>query len=168
MNRKLVLSALAAATLAIGNAGAGTSNTTFTVQITVSNSCTVAVNTLTFPATSTLAAAIPGSTTGSVTCTGNSPVAVSFDDGLHGGGLGVNRQMKNTADADQIVYDLYTTAAHTVILGDGATGGTVTIPITPTGGGASDAFSVFGLTAAGQDPKTNGLYQDTVTATVTF
>jgi spore coat protein U-like protein len=67
--------------------------------------------------------------------------------------------------ADTIDYNLYRDAAHTEILGDGSVG-TFTIDSTSTGG--ADAFNVYGLTAAGQNPKPVGDYTSTITATVSF
>jgi spore coat protein U-like protein len=167
MNRKLVFSALVAAILAIGNAGAGTSPITFTVQVTVANACTIAVNTLDFGTQTSLAAAVSGSTTGTVTCTGNSPVTISMNTGSNGTTLGAVLKMKNGANL--ISYNLYTDAARTLVWGDGATGGTQTVTITPTGGSvAGPTFNVYGLIAAAQNPKPNGVYTDSVTATVTF
>ena len=166
MNRKLFFSIAAIAALAVGNADAGTSPITFTVQVTVANSCTIAVSTLDFGTQTSLAAAVPGSTTGSPTCTGNSPVAVSMNTGLNGTVQGAVLKMKNGANT--ISYNLYTDSGHTSIWGDG-TNSTSTVSVTPTGGSvAGPSFTVYGQIAAAQNPKPNGTYTDTVTATVTF
>lgn len=167
MNRKFLLLTLAAATLAIGNAGAGTAvSPAFQVKITISNSCSVGVNDLQFPPTSSLATSITGSSTGTVTCTGNSPVTVGINTGLNGGAQGSALTMTNGIDS--INYNLYTNNAFTNKWGDASGGGTVQIPVTPAGGNTPTTFTYYGATAAGQNPKSNGSYADSVVATVTF
>jgi spore coat protein U-like protein len=165
MNHKLIASVLAAATLAIGNAGATTATSSLTVQVTIVNSCTVTTPTLNFgAAVNSLIAAISVSVTGNVTCTGTSPVTVSFSTGA---GTYVQRKMTNGAPF--VNYNIYKEAGHINVLGDG-TGATVTIPLTPSGGNvvaANDQFGIFGQTNAGQ-AVANGTYTDTITATVTF
>jgi spore coat protein U-like protein len=146
-------------------ASAQTATTTFLVSITVQNSCTVAVNALTFTTATDLTPAIDGATTGTVTCTGIAPVSISFDAGTGGGTLPGPRQMASTAPVATIDYNLYRDAAHTEVLGDGSPG-TVTIDLTSTGG--ADAFDVFGQTVAGQNPKPPSTYTSTITATVTY
>lgn len=140
-----------------------TDDTTFLVSITVENSCTISVNDLNFGTVNDLTPSISGSTTGSVTCTGVAPVSVSFDAGTGGTSSFATRQMDD--GTNNIDYNLYRDAAHTEILGDG-TGGTFTVDFTSTGG--ADAFSVYGLTGPGQNPKPAGTYDSTITATATF
>jgi len=165
MNRKLLVAALSAGTLAIGNVYANTATTPLTVQVTIVNSCTVTAPTLNFGnAVNSLIAAISVSVTGNVACTGTSPVTVSFSTGS---GTYVQRKMTNGAPF--VNYNIYKEAAHINVLGDG-TGATVTIPLTPSGGNvvaANDQFGIFGQTNAGQ-AVANGTYTDTVTVTVTF
>ena len=165
MNRKQIVCALAAGVLAIGNAGAATATSSLTVQVTIVNSCTVTTPLLNFgAAVSSLIAAVNASVVGNVTCTGTSPVTVSFSTGS---GTYVLRKMLNGAPF--VTYNLYKDAGRTIVLGD-ASGATQTIALTPSGGNvvaANDQFTIFGQTTAGQ-AVANGTYTDTVTATVTF
>jgi spore coat protein U-like protein len=166
MNRKTIVVAMAAAVLAIGGASAATNTTTFNVTLELENSCTVSVTDLDFGIQNDLTPAIPGSTTGSVTCTGAGPVSVDLDAGTGGGTITGGRQMINGANF--IVYNLYTDGAHANKWGDG-TGGTSHFTVTSTGGGTPDPFTVYGLTSANQNPKAVNLtYSDTITATVNF
>jgi spore coat protein U-like protein len=166
--KKLLLAAaLAFMAGATQTAGAGTNTGSLTVQVTIVNSCTLSMATMNFGASvSDLTPAINATdSTSTVTCTGNSPVTISFNAGTGTGATFAVRKMTNGANT--INYSLYKDAAHTQVLGDGS-GSTVTIGVTPTGGSAADAFTFYGQTVAGQNPKPNGTYTDTVTATVTF
>lgn len=165
MARLLVVTvAMALASVLLASpASAQTASATFDVSITVEADCTIAVDDLTFPTVSDLTPAVAASTTGTVTCTGISPVSVSFDPGTGGASTFAARQM--ALGADTIDYNLYADAAHTEILGDGSTG-TVTVDFTSTGG--ADGFDVFAETAPSQNPKPAGTYSSTITATVTF
>jgi spore coat protein U-like protein len=170
MNRKILLTALAAATLAIGNVYAApfptTATNSFNVTITVVNSCTITVNPVAFGTVNTLITSATAASVGDhVTCTGTSPVTVSFNTGSSG--LYTNRTMTNATDV--VNYNLFDSNAYTNVLGDGS-GSTVTIGLTPTGGGnvaAADDFTVYGQTVAGQ-AVVNKSYSDTIIATVAF
>lgn len=140
-----------------------TEDTTFLVSITIENDCTISINDLNFGTVNDLTPSISGSTSGTVTCTGLAPVSVAFSAGTGGTSSFTTRQMDDGTNT--IDYNLYRDAANTEILGDG-TGGTFTIDFTSTGG--ADAFDVYGLTGAGQNPKPAGTYNSTITATATF
>ncbi|MPZ17797.1 MAG: spore coat U domain-containing protein [Luteitalea sp.] len=150
-------------TLLVAPASAQTAAATFDVSITVEADCTITVDDLSFGTVADLTPEIAATTTGTVACTGISPVSVSFDPGTGGASTFATREM--ALGSDTIDYNLYADAAHTEILGDGTTG-TVTIDFTSTGG--DDGFDVFGQTAAAQNPKPAGTYTSTITATVTF
>jgi spore coat protein U-like protein len=141
-----------------------TADTTFVVSITVENDCTISVNDLNFGTVNDLTPSISGATTGSVTCTGVAPVSISFDPGTGGASTFATRQMDD-GGVNTIDYNLYRDVANTEILGDG-TGGTFTIDFVSSGG--ADPFDVYGLTDAAQNPKPPGVYDSTITATVTF
>jgi len=100
-----------------------------------------------------------------VTCTGTSPVVVSFDTGL---GTYATRTMTD-GGTNFVNYNLYSLAAGGTVLGDGSPG-TTTIGLTPSGGNnvnANDQFTVYGRTVAGQTVASTS-YNDIITATVTF
>ena len=159
--RTSLLAVAVSASLFAGTAAAGTANTQFQVSIIVENNCTVSVNPLVFPNSNTLAAAVDGATTGSITCSGTSPVTVSFNEGDVAGSTLATRLLSNGTDT--VTYDLYRDAGRTELLGDGTTGGTVTIARTGT-----STFDVYGRVDGSQNPKPAGTYLANVTATVTF
>lgn len=158
--RTSLLALAVSASLFAGTAAAGTANTQFEVSIIVENNCTVAVNPLVFASTDTLANDVDGATDGSITCTGTSPVTVSFNAGDVGGSTLATRLLSNGTDT--VTYNLYRDAGRTEILGD-ASGGTVTIASTGT-----STFDVYGRVDGSQNPKPAGTYDANVTATVTF
>ena len=161
-----IRTALAAALLAAAPlASAATATDSFTVSLTLNNSCTVAINDLTFPDSSSLASAIDASTTGAVTCTGIGAYTVAFNDGAGIGATSAARKM--TFGTNTIDYILSKDSYGGPLLGDDA--GTVTFAGTSVGNNAADAsFTIYGRVTAGQNPKPIGAYTDTVVATVSF
>lgn len=155
-NAALALAMAAVAPLA----AAGTADDSFKVSITIENSCTIAANDLDFGTRDTLEANIDAQTTVEVTCTGVSPLVVSFDNGTGAGGSAAARKLTNGGST--IDYVLAKDSARTELLGTGAG----TIDALSTGG--TQVFPVYGRVLAGQNPKLIGRYLDTVTATVTF
>ena len=160
--RTSVLAAALSTALFTGAASAGTDTATFQVSITVENSCDIVISDMDFGLVSSLATTHDAATSGTVTCTGISPLSIAFNVGSGGGSLAA-RELSNGTDT--ILYNLYADAAFTSVLGDG-TGGTATIDFSSTGG--ADAFDVYGQTAAAQNPKPVGTYTSDVIATVTF
>lgn len=158
---KIRNAAVALALLAIAPlASAGTADDSFKVSITIENSCTIAANDLDFGTRDTLEANIDAQTTVDVTCTGVSPLVVSFDNGTGAGGTAAARKLSNGSNS--INYVLAKDSARSELLGTGAG----TIDAVSTGG--TQVFPVYGRVLAGQNPKVIGRYLDTVTATVTF
>lgn len=160
MNRTRLLALALSASLFAGTAAAGIDTDTFEVSITIENLCTVTVADLDFGTQNDLTSAHAATAAGSVTCTGTSPVSVTFDAGTGTGSTLASRTMDGATDT--IAYNLYTDNTHTTVLGDGA-GGTADIDFTGT-----DVFTVYGQTDAGQNPKEAGAYSADVTATVSF
>jgi spore coat protein U-like protein len=155
--------ALAAAALAPGEAAAATSTTTFDVTLDFENTCRVAVTDIPFGLHDHLLDPISAIGEGTVACSGIIPVTVTFDVGTVTGSTFASRLMKHATLPDTIAYNLYSDVAHTSVLGDGVTGGTVSIPLT-----GSDTFEVYAQTFVTSAPKTIGLYSSTITATITF
>lgn len=134
-------------------------------------SCSISASALSFGTYNPLAA-------GDVDATGNVSVTcgalllganISYEVTLSAGGSGdqLGREMANGAETLQ--YNLYTTAARTVIWGDGAGGaGTITNSYLLTLLFArTDNFPVYGRLPAGQNVSA-GAYSDTIVATVAF
>ena len=155
-NAALALALLAVAPLA----SAGTANDSFKVSITIENSCTIAANDLDFGTRDTLEDAIDAQSSVDVTCTGVSPLQVSFDNGTGAGGTASARKLTNGGST--VDYVLAKDSARTELLGTGA--GTIDAMST----GETQVFPVYGRVLANQNPKQIGRYLDTVTATVTF
>jgi spore coat protein U-like protein len=98
-----------------------------------------------------------------ITCDGVPPtdVTVSIEQSLHSG-VYDPRQMKNTADASRLDYNLYTDAARRRIWGDG-TGSTEAVTIKGT---KQRRLTVYGSIPPGQNGTVGG-YADTLTVTIT-
>jgi len=167
MYRKLVLTALAAATLAIGNAGAATSPQTanFTVQITIQNSCTITASNVDFGTHADASAQYNEATAGTVgvTCTGKGPVTVGLNAGTNNPVFGSSRMKLGT---NFVGYALYSAANGSGLLGDGTGGSSLVFNGTSTG--ALQNFTIHGYTDTSGGAVPDGTYTDSVTATVTF
>lgn len=161
LSRTAFLAAAVATALFAGPAAAGTANTQFQVSIVVQNSCTVSVAPLAFGPVNSLATAVNGATTGSITCTGTSPIQVSFDAGDVSGSTLATRLLDSGVAT--VTYDLFRDSGRTELLGDGVTAGTVTISRSGT-----STFDVYGRVDGSQNPKPAGTYTANVTATITF
>jgi spore coat protein U-like protein len=163
MNRKLALAALVASAFAAASATAATQFDDFVVKIQLTNSCTIVADDLDFGSQTGLTANNDVNSAVHVTCTGANPVSVDFNAGTGGASTIAAREMNNGANV--VSYNIYTTAARTVPLGQ--TAGTDTIDFTSTGGGTTDDKTIYGRVPA-QAAKPNGTYQSTVRATVTY
>lgn len=141
-------------------ASAGTASDSFQVSVTIENSCTIVANDLDFGTRDTLETDIDAQTSVDVTCTGISPLTVSFDNGTGAGATAAARKLTNGGST--IDYVLASDSARTELLGAGAG----TIGALATGG--TDVFPIYGRVLANQNPKQVGRYLDTVTATVAF
>ena len=134
-------------------------------------SCTVAAQTHAFGAYDTIN---PTSGTSAITVscsTDSSPLVISFTIKLSSGpGTYASRQM--TGAGDTLTYNLYTTAAHTTVWGDG-TAGTATVPgsvnIPNNSNNGSKIETVYGLITGPQNVSP-GVYSTAspITVTVTY
>lgn len=165
------LAPLAAALLALGAAPTYGATTTGTLTVTaaVAAVCQVSNATLAFGTYNPGIGNLDQQTNIGVRCTRGTPFTVSLNGG---GGTIANRRMASTATpAEQLQYQLYTTAARTVIFGDGTTGSTV--PGTGNGMGVPQTVSVpvYGRVpdnAANQGAAALNDFTDTVQITVTY
>lgn len=140
-----------------------TLNIPLTVQATVQKNCTVNATNLAFPPQGLLNSVVTGTGTITVRCTNNNAFSVA----LSGGSVANNvaaRKMKHATAADTVSYQLYQDGGYATIWGDGVTGGT---PLTGTGTGSNQLFTVYGRVPVQATPRP-GNYSDTVTATITF
>jgi spore coat protein U-like protein len=165
MNR---FGALAAGTALLGAAPtaalAGTASSTMSVTATVTANCTVSTTALAFGNVNTISGSNIDSTGSlSITCTNGTAWAASAGVGSGSGASFANRKM--TAGANLLSYNIYTTAARTVVWGDG-TSSTATIP--GTGTGNAQSVTVYGRVGSGQTSVPAGAYADTVSVTVTY
>jgi spore coat protein U-like protein len=159
--------ALIAALSALGarDALAAQATSTFTVTATVNKTCTIATTTLDFTtydpflATDTTVTNAKGVT---LTCSKGTGYVVSLSTG--GGGAFATRQMSGPG-TDKLSYNIFTDAGLGTIWGDG-TGATGTVGGTAASKASFD-LSMTGSIVAGQD-VTQGVYADSITATVTF
>jgi|GraSoiStandDraft_16_1057320.scaffolds.fasta_scaffold480047_2 spore coat protein U-like protein len=143
---------------------AATATTTFNVQITITNACTiVSATNLNFGSIGVIGAAGVGSTsTITVLCTTSAPYTVGVSAGTGSGATVANRLMTSAA-SNTVGYSLYQDAGHSVLWG--TTIGTDTVA--GTGSGASQALTVYGQVPSQVTPAA-GVYNDTVTVTVTY
>lgn len=143
-------------------AGAATSTSNFQVSATVSSSCSMSTSNLSFGTYDPLAlVAATGTTTVSVTCNLTTPYALKLDGGSTASSIS-SRAMTDGA-GHNLSYQLYTSALHTTVWGDGTTGSTVT----GVGTGLAIPSVVYGQISTGQNVP-NGTYNDTIAVTLSF
>ena len=166
MNNKLYMTALATAAVGVvaiaQPAAASTHTDTIAVSATVTENCVISASALAFGDVNTLSGqAVDGSGTIDVTCTNETPWAVSADAGQAEGASFGERKLVN--GSDQLSYALYTDEARTNVWGEGE-GAT----IGDTGTGSSQEKTFYGRVAANQTSAPAGAYSDTVTVTVSY
>ena len=161
MPRKLAL-AIAAGLMLMSSAVYGvTTTTTFSVQMTITASCTiVSASTLNFGSQGVLTANVNQSSTIQVQCTNTTPYTVGLNAGTGAGATVTVRKM--TSGGATIDYSLYKDAGHTIVWGD-----TGAATVSGTGNGASQSYTVFGQVPAQTTPAP-AAYSDTITVTVTY
>lgn len=138
-----------------------TATTNFTVQMTITDDCTVTTTgALNFGSSAAINANVDGTTTISVQCTNGTGYTI----GLNGGSTANNvSARKMTSGSATIDYSLYQDSARSILWGD--TVGTNTVA--GTGSGAAVSHTVYGRVPAQTTPAA-GLYTDTITVTVTY
>lgn len=166
----VLIGSLGAALLlaAAAGAAAATISSTIMVSVTLASSCTVSASPLSFGTYQPGQGNASASTTLAVRCTRGAPFSVALNAGI-GGGTVTQRLM--SMGASRLQYNLYTTAAHTTVWGDG-TQSTATVSGVGRGlmNGAQITHTVYGQvpdTAANVD-LAPGLYTDTITVTVSY
>jgi len=160
--RILSAGAMMAAALA-ERADATTATAQFNVTATVLANCAVSATDLVFGNYSANSgAALPATSTLSVTCTTGTTYTVALDGGTTAANVSA-RTMTDGA-SHHLPYGLYTTNAYTSIWGDGTAS---TVTQAGTGNGSAQSFTVYGRIPASQF-VTAGNYTDRITVTVTY
>jgi len=161
----LKTSLLAAALFAAAPmAMAGTASASIPVTLTLQNSCGIVAAGVNFGTVTSLASNIDAAGSVTVTCTSAGTYTVAFNGGTTTGGTMAQRLLLNGA-SNTIQYNLFQDSARATILGDGTSS---TATVGGTGNGSAQVYQVYGRVAGGQGAKPTGVYNDSVTATVTF
>src|SRR5207253_995723 len=141
---------------------AATTTTTFTVQMTITASCTiVSAATLNFGSQGVLTANVDQSSILQVTCTNTTPYNIGLNAGTGSGATVAVRKM--TSGGATINYSLYTDAGRSTVWGNTVSTDTQA----GTGSGAAQNYTVYGRIPAQTTPAP-GNYADTITVTVTY
>lgn len=143
---------------------AATVTTTFGVQITITNACTiVSATNMNFGSVGVIGASgVDATSTITVQCTTSAPYTIGLNVGT-GSGATVATRLMTSGASNTVSYSLYQDAAHTLVWG--TTIGTNTVA--GTGNGASQAFTVYGHVPSQTTPPA-AVYNDTITVTVTY
>lgn len=168
---KLLLSIplLATSLVIVGSqipAHAATESDPFTVSANISVSCTISAGDMAFgnyDPGSGVDAAVTGSI--DVNCTNGMPYAVTVNPGVYSSSyncVSLDRRLYNSTALAFVNYELFSDAAYTSPLGCDASN-----DIDGVGTGSAQALAVYGRLPVAQSFQP-GLYEDTLTATVTF
>ena len=143
---------------------AGTDTATFSVTASIVDACDVQATNHAFGAYSASSGSALDSTSAiSVYCTSGTPYTLAMNVGT-GGGTFTARKM--TSSSNELLYNLFTSAARTTIWGDGS-GSTATVGGTGVGLLTAATHTVYGRIGTGQD-SAPGSYSSTVTVTLNF
>ena len=144
---------------------AATATTTMTVSGTVVPACTISAAPMSFGTTipNPIPANIDVTSTLTATCSTGTPYTVALDAGTTAGGTIVARRMAGPGGST-MNYGLFTSTARTATWGDGTAG---TSTVAGTGSGGAQALTVFGRVPP-QTVSSSGVYNDTITVTITF
>lgn len=147
-----------------GGAHAGQATTSFTASAVIAPLCTVTATNLAFGNYSpTSATALTGTSTINVFCTSGTTYTILLNVGS-GGGTFTTRDMANGSNL--MGYNLYTSAAHTTVWGDG-TLSTGTVAGSGAGLLTASPNTVYGNIPISQDLPA-GTYQSVITVTVNY
>ena len=144
------------------SAFAATTTSSFTVQMTVTASCTInSASTLNFGSQGVLAANVDQTSTIQVQCTNTTPYNIGLNAGVGTGATVALRKLTNGANT--LNYTLYSDSGRTTIWGN--TVGTDTVAA--SGNGAAQSYTVYGRVPPQSTPAP-AAYTDTITVTVTY
>jgi spore coat protein U-like protein len=153
----------ATALMPMNPARATTTNASISISATVLSFCTVGALPLAFGNYSP-GANSTANTSVTVLCTSGTAYNVGLDGGTGTGASVTNRLMTGVVNTSAtLAYQLYSNSGLSTVWGN--TVGTNTV--TGTGNGLLQTLTVYGKVASGQSVAP-GLYQDTVTVTLTY
>lgn len=164
MSMKIIAPIAAGVLLAMaGAAQAATKTASFNVSATVAKNCIISAGNLNFGVFDG-ATDIDTTSTITVNCTNNAAFNVGLSPGQYGTFAG--RKMRNIANNEELVYNLYTTAGRTIVWNDttdrvGGTGGGMTVDRLLTVFGSLRGSDNIGALEAGS-------FSDTIIATITY
>jgi len=170
LSRLAPLAAAALLVLAAAPAQGAQTTGTLTVTAQVAAVCQVANATLTFGTYTPGAGNLDQQTDIGVRCTKNTGFTVALNGG-GGGSIAARRMASTGTPAEQLQYQLYTSAARTIVFGDGTTGSTVGGTGQGMGVPQTQNVTVYGRVpdnAANQAAAVLADYTDSVTITVTY
>jgi spore coat protein U-like protein len=159
----LALLTVAGVLLVPARALCAVASTTFQVQITITNACSIdSVNDLDFGSQGSLALGVDAITSFNVQCTLLVPYNIGLSAGVGAGGTVTTRKMTGPSSAT-IDYSLYQDLTHLLVWGDSI--GTNTVA--GLGTGLPLPYIVYGHVLPQATPAA-GTYTDTITITVTY
>ncbi len=142
---------------------AATTTSTFPVTVTIVAGCTITgASTLNFGSQGALAANVDASSTVQVQCTNTTPYNIGLDAGTGVGASTALRKM-TSGGGSTVNYAMYTDSGRTINWGNAV--GTDTVA--GSGTGTAQSYTVYGRVPAQPTPAP-GVYNDTVTVTVTY
>jgi len=142
----------------------------FATCIGINCTCTIAASTFNLGTYAPLSgSATSGTGTVSVTCSALlAGLNVSYVISLNAGSSGTFTARTMQFSSYNLNYNIYTTAAHTTVWGDGTAGtGTISDSYNLALTSTTKNYTTYGLIPASQNVKP-GTYSDSITATVTF
>lgn len=146
---------------ACGSAMTSAAGSTFTANVTVINSCTIAATNITFATQSSLASPVDANGLLTVQCTNNDAFRIGLNGGLTGT---VTARRLSGMTRMGVTYQLYLDSKHATAWGDGTSG---TSMYAGTGTGVVQFIPVYAEVATQITPAA-GTYTDTITATIQF
>jgi spore coat protein U-like protein len=173
--RKVLAAVVSAGALlgAASGAAATTLTTNFAVSATVLKTCSVTATNVAFGNYTPGAGARTATSKVSVLCTKGTAATVALNGGSTVGGTVTQRLMAESGGSGTLQYNLYTTAAHSTVWGDG-TGSSVTQSLVGAGIAVAVKLTVYGQlpdSATNQAAPVTGAksaYADAVTVTLTY
>jgi spore coat protein U-like protein len=161
MRKMTGLGILAGLALAGGSASATTTTNTFGVTLLITANCVInSTATLDLGSSGVINTNHDANAPLHIQCTNTTPYTIGLDKGTTAGATVGQRLLANGAAT--VNYNLYTASDYATVWGD--TGGT---PVSSTGTGADQTFTIYGRIPAQTTPAP-GTYTDLITVTVTY